>query len=148
MPNRSAGEWLLHLEQEMQIDPEAAYDAFTDPELLSKWFTESAKADLRVGGRYSNSDKDQGEYLLLERPGHVRFTWENEEHCPGTVVDVKFRKVSGTETAMVLEHRDIKDESGHEDMKMGWSWALDSLKSFLEHGKPIPFDEWEGGRNE
>ena len=143
MPDQSEGDTLLHLEGEIQSDPEAAYDAFTDPEQLAKWFTEYAKADLRVGGRYSNSDKDQGQYRLLERPSHVRFTWENEEHCPGTIVDIEFRTISGSETDIILEHRNIEDQSGYDDMKLGWSWALDSLKSFLEQGRPIPFEEWK-----
>lgn len=118
-------------------------DAFTKPELLSIWFTEHAEAELEVGGRYSNSDNDKGEFLLIDRPNRVCFTWENEQHCPGTVVNVRFAAADDGGTQVQLEHSEIKNQEGYDDMSTGWSWALDSFKAYLEQRKPIPFGEWE-----
>lgn len=146
MKDDRSDKWLLQLRQEMKARPEAAYNAFTRPEELSVWFTEEAQGDLRVGGRYSNSDNDHGEYIALDKPAHVRFTWENEEHCPGTVVDIRFEQVDDNVTQVVLEHQDLPNEAEFEDMKTGWSWALTSLKSYLEQGKPISFEEWQLSR--
>jgi acyl-coenzyme A synthetase/AMP-(fatty) acid ligase len=33
-----------------------------------------------------------------------------------------------------------------ETMKEAWSWALDSLRSYLETGKPIAVEAWEEAR--
>lgn len=132
----------VKLDRKVETGVDEVFNAFTNPAILGRWFTKSAEIDLRVGGRYCTADRDKGEYLVVERPLRLRFTWENEGHCPGTVVEVALRAVrEGTE--ITLEHSRIKDRGGLEDMRMGWSWALDSLKSYLETGEPIPFDEWK-----
>lgn len=41
--------YTLKLGRQINTNIESAYDAFTQPELLSKWFITSAEADLRVG---------------------------------------------------------------------------------------------------
>lgn len=40
------------------------------------------------------------------------------------------------------EHSGLRSQADYEDMKGGWSWALDSLKSYLETGQPIVHEEW------
>jgi uncharacterized protein YndB with AHSA1/START domain len=137
-----SGAFIVTLGCEVQADIVEVFDAFTRPEDLSKWFTTSSQIDLRVGGKYSTADHDKGEYLVVERPSRLRFTWENEEHCPGTIVDLLFR-ITGVGTRVDLEHFQIMDQGGYEDMREGWSWALDSLKSFFESGIPISFEEWK-----
>jgi hypothetical protein len=37
----------------------------------------------------------------------------------------------------------LASQDDREEMREGWSWALDSLKSFLETGKPVTFEEWK-----
>ena len=143
MAESASDKYTVKLNRVVAASTEEAFDAFTRPDLLSQWFTESAKVDLRVGGRYSNSDKDQGEFLVVERPSKVQFTWENQEHCPNTIVDIRFRRDGESAVEVMLEHRDIGDEPGYRDMRTGWSWALDSFKSFMEEGKPISFEAWE-----
>ena len=140
---RSGGKFTVSLQRTVTASPEGAFDAFTQPAHLSTWFTRSAQVDLRVGGRYSNADNDQGEFLLLERPERLRFTWDNPEHCPGTVVEVRFTSKPGGRVTVQLEHSGIESEDGYLDMKKGWTWAMDSCKSYLEKGKPLPYEEWE-----
>jgi uncharacterized protein YndB with AHSA1/START domain len=123
-------------------DRKTAYDAFTDPGQMSIWFTTQAKADLRVGGSYENADGDSGEFRVLEPPSRVQFTWENAKHCPGTMVDVTFSETSEGQTIVRLEHSLLKSEADASDMRGGWSWALDSFKSYLETGQPISHEDW------
>jgi uncharacterized protein YndB with AHSA1/START domain len=139
------GKLTLMLEKVIGSSIEKAFEAFTNPDILSRWFTKSASADLRVGGRYSNADGDHGKFLALDPPRRLTFTWENAAHCPGTVVNVFF---SGSKEnpehgiRVTLEHSGLAGEKEYGDMKSGWSWALDSLKSFLETGKPITHEVW------
>jgi uncharacterized protein YndB with AHSA1/START domain/uncharacterized damage-inducible protein DinB len=140
--NRRGDHATLRLETIVRSTVEEAYAAFTDPKLLSIWFTEAAKADLRVGGRYSNADGDKGEFLALAPPHRLEFTWENPKHCPDTRVRVSFRNDSVDHVKIVLEHSELKTPSDESDMRGGWSWALDSLRSYLETGKPIPHEQW------
>src|SRR4030067_2936575 len=109
-----------------------AFEAFIEPAEMSQWFTTSAKADLRVGGKYSNADGDRGEFLTLDPPREVAFTWENSKHCPGTVVTVSFTSESAGMVLISLEHSGLRSQADYEDMQGGWSWALDSFKSYVE----------------
>lgn len=137
---------ILRLERIIESSAEAAYDAFTDPAHLSRWFTTSAQAELIIGGRYSNADGDEGTFLILDPPRLVEFTWENANHCPNTVVTVTFRPSADGRVIVTLEHSHLKSQADYNDMNSGWSWALDSLKSYLETGKPISHEEWQKSR--
>jgi uncharacterized protein YndB with AHSA1/START domain len=138
----SKGKITLALNKTIISSLDRAFEAFTNPDEISKWFTTSARAELTIGGKYSNADGDYGEFIELEPPRKIAFTWENKGHCPGTIVDVKF--VEGTDgvVEISLEHRGLKSKSDYEDMKSGWSWALDSFKSYVETGQPIAHEDW------
>ncbi|MCJ2532259.1 MAG: SRPBCC domain-containing protein, partial [Candidatus Thermoplasmatota archaeon] len=106
-----------------------------------RWFTQDARADLRIGGRYENKDSDQGEFLRLDPPRRIRYTWENPNHAPGTVVEIWIDPKDETNSLIRLAHSRLKNREEFEDLKMGWGWALDSLRSYLETGRPIPYEE-------
>jgi uncharacterized protein YndB with AHSA1/START domain len=125
---------------------EDVYDAWAKPSKLNKWFTTGAKQTFREGGKYSNNDKDKGEFRKIVKNKRIRFTWENEKHCPGTIVQVSFDKKGKDKTTITVQHEKLPDRKGRDDMKTGWSWAMDSLKSWLEKGKAIPYEEWEKAR--
>lgn len=126
---------------------EAVYAALTEPTQLSRWFTQEAQGDLRVGGGYRNADGDRGEYLVLDPPRRLRFTWENPDHCPGTVVQADIASKGPSKATVRLEHAKLPDRKGFDDMKEGWGWALDNLKSFLETGETVDFEVWRARRN-
>jgi hypothetical protein len=44
---------------------------------------------------------------------------------------------------ILLTHSQLKTKEDADNLKTGWAWALTSLKTFLETGKPIRYDEWE-----
>jgi uncharacterized protein YndB with AHSA1/START domain len=132
----------LRLERLIKSSPHAAYEAFTDPAHLSRWFTSSARAELVIGGRYSNADGDQGTFLMLDPPRLIEFTWENEKHCPNTIVTVSFSPTADGAVTVTLEHSHLASQADYEDMNGGWSWALDSLQSYLEAGRPISHEDW------
>lgn len=122
------------------------FESFLDPKKQSVWFTTKAKADLRVGGRYANADGDQGEFLAIQPPKRLRFTWENAEHCPGTVVEVAFTAKGAAKTMVALTHGKLASAKDRESMKRGWSWAMDSFKSYVETGRAITNEVWEQAR--
>ena len=127
-------------------DPAAAFDAFTSPAHVSRWFTTRQEADVRVGGSYSNADGDRGQYLEVSRPDLVRFTWDNAAHCPGTSVTVTFDPTGAGHTKVGLRHELLASQQDVEDMTGGWSWALASFKSYLETGNPVRHDDWLASR--
>jgi uncharacterized protein YndB with AHSA1/START domain len=143
---RSVGDFQVSVQRTIRTSRKKAYEACTDPRILSKWFTRAAKAQLRVGGAYSNTDGDQGTFLRLEPSKRVSFTWDNPKHCPGTTVEITFAARDGGRTAIRVQHTKIRTKPEREEMKEGWSWAMDSLKSYLETGKPIRHEDWVRAR--
>jgi len=135
---RSEGTFTVSVQRTMRATSEQVFDALTRPDVLSRWFTRSAQADLRVGGRYANADGDQGEFLIFDRPRRLRFTWDNPEHSPNTLVEVVLTEKPGGRVTLRLEHSRIQTQAYFQDMKEGWTWAMDSLKSYLETGEPLP----------
>jgi len=132
----------LKLQKTIEAQVSDVYNAFASASQLSKWFTSSAKADLRVGGRYSNDDLDEGKFLEIVKNRKLKFTWDNKTHCPGTVVTVYFNRVSKSMTMVRLIHSGLESKKHVEGMKIGWMWALYNVKLFLETGKTIGHDEW------
>ncbi len=139
------GQFVATVQRTIRATPEEIYSALTRPEALTSWFTKEASVDLRVGGNYENSDGDTGKFLVIEPPARLRFTWENPEHSPGSEVEATIHPKTANKSTLRLEHSKLKSREEFEDMKEGWSWALDSLKSFLERGTAISFEEWGEG---
>ena len=139
---RANGKFELSVQRTIKTSTKKAYEAFSDPKLVGTWFTTRARADLKVGGKYQNADGDQGTFLIIEPRKRLKFTWDNADHCPGTVVEVTFTPNGNGKVAVRLQHMKLRSQRDRDDMKGGWSWAMDSLKSFLETGDPIPHEQW------
>ena len=80
----------LEVRRIIQAAPARVYDAWTTPELLTKWFAPATdytvivhQAEARVGGcyriemRHANGASHivVGEYRELDRPTRLAFTW-------------------------------------------------------------------------
>lgn len=153
---RSDGSFCVNVSKTILASPEAAFAAWTTPEGLDSWFSSGTRIDLQVGGAYINDDKDKGIIRKIIPIGPVRnsqgevgrfeFTWDNEEHCPGSVVTIQFLDKQNGKTAVLITHDRLPGSEGCESMKKGWSWALDSLKSYLETGQRIKYDDWIADR--
>jgi uncharacterized protein YndB with AHSA1/START domain len=129
-----------------------AFDALSRPGDLSHWFTRGARANLQVGGTYSNRDGDRGRFLAVVRPKRLRMTWENESFATGTVIEFTIAPTPGAgagrggKVQVGVTHSGLRSRKDAETMKEAWAWALDSLRSYLETGKPISVEAWEAER--
>jgi uncharacterized protein YndB with AHSA1/START domain len=115
-----------------------AFDAMATPAGQSTWFTSRATIDLRVGGRYENADGDSGEFLKVERPKRLRFTWGNRRHAPGSVVDYVVTPLEDGRVRIGLTHSKLTREKDAKDLKAAWGGALDLLRARLEAAAPKP----------
>lgn len=124
--------------------PDAVYDEWLDPEALAEFICPPparpgiVECDPRVGGRLRvvMIDPEQvvnvtGEYLVLDRPALLRFTW-NSELGGGfaSVVTVTLEPHGDAETLMTIEHarlpRDWRD-----DHAKGWALIAEQLDRAL-----------------
>ncbi|MBL7987368.1 MAG: SRPBCC domain-containing protein [Chlorobi bacterium] len=122
--------------------PEEVWGAWTDSVKIAHWFTEEAEQDVRVGGRYRNSDGDEGTYLIVESPHRLKFTWDQPDYSPGSLVTVEISagEEEGTTVVQVL-HENIHCDDA-DDLQTGWQWGLDSLQRYMITGLGIRFEEW------
>jgi uncharacterized protein YndB with AHSA1/START domain len=100
--------------------PEAVYDEWLDPSALADWMCprparcRGIESDPRVGGRLRLDIEEEGtefcvtgEYLVLDRPGQISFTWScSTWPDPGlsSVVTVLLEPREEGQTLMTIRH--------------------------------------------
>lgn len=135
----------LRIERTYDASPEEVFDAWTNPEVLRRWWvvdlaerTPIADVDLRVGGRYRLSMEHPdgtrhtvgGEYHEVVRPTRLVYSWqwEQDDGQPGHVsmVTVEFQ-ADGERTNLVLEHTDLASAESRDQHAKGWNACLEIL---------------------
>jgi uncharacterized protein YndB with AHSA1/START domain len=137
----------LRLERTYDATAEEVFDAWTSPDVLRRWWvadqswrTPVADVDLRPGGRYRLSMEDPasgavhtvgGEYLEVERPVRLVYTWQWEvqpdETAHVSTVTVRFVG-DGESTTVVLEHSGLESPESRDRHGHGWKACLESLE--------------------
>ena len=130
---------------------ERVFDAFVDPDARMRWFGAkgrfrmlSCASDLRVGGawefRGESGDGTQhhsfGEYVEIDRPRLVAFTWKKHEWGPEqeTLVRVELTERNGV-TTLKLTHSGFVTTEDHEDHDEGWTLVLGWMGEYAETGR-------------
>lgn len=142
---------LIRLERDFDASPEALYAAWTDPDIMNRWFGR-VEADVRVGGRYRiESDGEAGEvyvhsgrYLAFEPNRFVRQTFLAEGHEPNPYTDefiaISLHGLADGRTRLVLDNGwngPALAEEDAEAAKQGWSMWLDLLDGMFEQNPEL-----------
>ncbi|MCB1164389.1 SRPBCC domain-containing protein [bacterium] len=139
--NQVRGGYQISVTRTIDVPLPRAWQAWTTARAWNRWFTTKSRLNLREGGRYTNADGDTGEFRAIVPGDRLRFTWDNPKHCPGTLVEVRFAEL-GERCRITVQHSKLASKRDAEAMRGGWSWAMDSLRSWLETGKPITHEAW------
>jgi uncharacterized protein YndB with AHSA1/START domain len=132
----------LRLERLLSASMEDVFDALTTPSRMAQWLAPigwaEVEADAVVGGRLHvvMTDGDiriehEGEFIEVERPRRVAFTWRSPyTGDEAGVVTVELHDERGS-TRLVLHHDRLPPEAraSHEG---GWSAILERLAAVLE----------------
>lgn len=140
------------VEREVRIAarPETVFAFFTDPEKMVRWKGSRAELDPRPGGIYrveiSEKIIARGEYVEIESPSRVVFTWgwEGQESGPGehavppgsSRVEVSLSP-DGDGTLVRLRHLDLPEQA-REIHGQGWDLYLGRLVIAAAGGDPGP----------
>ena len=143
---------VLELKHEFNAPIEKVFLAWTTPEYLVKWFGPqefevlSAEVDLQFKGKYSITLKSpdnkiiehSGEYLEIEKPNKLVFTWilENQAcggsagHYEVTIVDLSFTQQQEL-TILYLRHERLPNKASYDGHKFGWQSSLKGLDHLI-----------------
>lgn len=124
---------------------ERVFDAWSQPELLVRWYSPNPDLELRFDGEVAagaewaihmgDSYTARGVYRIVERPSLLEFTWrwEHEPDVPDSVVRVELAAADddGAGTTITLTHRDLPDPDDAAGHAEGWALSLDRLTQLL-----------------
>jgi uncharacterized protein YndB with AHSA1/START domain len=138
----------LKLERTFRAPAEAVFDAWTNEEVMRRWFhgrsawdTPVAEVDLRVGGavRVVMRDPESGEehgggglYTEIDRPSRLAFTWSWDREPRDTRIEIEFEEVGEDATRVRFTHVNLLDAESASSHEGGWNTAFDNLELALE----------------
>lgn len=137
----------VHVRRLMPAAPDVVFDEWLDPESLREWmcphpvYCVEVLVEPRVGGivRLDVDDSGSsvlitGQFLAIERPRLLRFTWSNSDWIDPTVVsvvNVTFEPAGDGQTMMSIEHSLLPPEE-FAGFHSGWILTADQLGAHLE----------------
>jgi uncharacterized protein YndB with AHSA1/START domain len=137
----------VRVQRVMPAAPDLVFDQWLDPESLQEWMCPrpvrviDVTVEPHVGG-VVRIDVDgsgtrvliSGQFLTIDRPNLLRFTWANSNWPDPTsesVVNVSFEPVGDDETLMSIEHSLLPPEE-FESFDSGWTLTIGQLAAVLD----------------
>jgi glutathione S-transferase len=135
----------VRVERTYEAPVEAVFDAWTNPEVLRRWWKAdpshevTVDADVRVGGGYRLEmripDADRvvvyGTYREVSRPDRLVYSWAWEGTGPyanhESEVAVTFAEEEPGRTTVTIEHAGLLDDESRANHARGWNGVLDSF---------------------
>lgn len=119
---------------------------WTEPALIARWMapvgTAEAEVDLRVGGSLRIVMKDgdveiehRGEYLEVDSPHRLVFTWHSRYTGGGSLVTVSLLPSGEHATLLSITHSRLP-EGAVESHQGGWSLMLERLAGEISLATP------------
>jgi uncharacterized protein YndB with AHSA1/START domain len=138
----------VEVEIRIAAAPETVFDFFTDPGKMIQWMGRSAELDPRAGGIFRCDINDEavarGEYVELDRPRRVVFTWgwegDDSVTMPGSSTVEVLLEPDGDGTNLRLIHRDLPSAESVERHRHGWEHYAERLATAAAGGDPGPDD--------
>jgi uncharacterized protein YndB with AHSA1/START domain len=138
----------LVVKKQMAASCEEVFDAWTDPMSLMEFMKPpsvqriDAQVDARVGGKFridmigvSSITSHTGEYLAIDRPRLIKFTWvsKHTDNRP-SVVTIELTPRGADKCEIVLTHTELP-ESQVKQHTAGWTAIADMLADFVVAAK-------------
>jgi len=127
----------MRLEMDLPASIKEVYAAWTEPNTMARWLSPMGRAeveaDVRVGGRFKvvmgageRNLEHTGEYLIVDPPQQLSFTWKSPfTGDKPSVVTVTLTE-DGDHTHLLLVHERLP-EGQAESHRGGWGAMLERL---------------------
>lgn len=145
-PGESIRPASLTIEREYDASPEEVWQAWTDPQALTRWFgpgettdVVQTNLDVRVGGSYRIAFiTDDGErhdvsgiYREVQRPQKLVFSWAWRSTPERESLVTILITPAGAGTHLVFRHDQFFDQVARDNHERGWSGAFAKLDRVL-----------------
>jgi uncharacterized protein YndB with AHSA1/START domain len=124
---------------------ERVWDAWTNPDKLSKWFAPEGfdvgeiRADAKAGGEYriemlqpnAEDHTVTGQYLEVVRYERIQSTWRWKGSDIETLLTIEFAAGEGGTTELTLTHERFPDAELRDKHHEGWTSVLNRLDVFV-----------------
>jgi uncharacterized protein YndB with AHSA1/START domain len=137
----------IEITRTLAAPPSKVFQALTDADELSRWWTTTAESDPRSGGAFSygfefeDAARDHtytGTYHDVTPGERVSFPWQGG--LGETTVDVRLER-AGDGTTVTLRHSGWGDGAEWDEAvelhEQGWSFFLDNLVAYLDRGEDL-----------
>ncbi|WP_127356915.1 SRPBCC family protein [Actinacidiphila soli] len=135
---------VVRVTRTLKASPQAVYDAWTNADRLQQWLcpdpgiVAEAVCDPVVGGRYrivkifeAGADEVTGEYLVVEPPHRLVFTWTaGSTDGQATQVTVTLHP-DGDATEMTITHERLPSRGIRNGAATAWADITDKLDRYL-----------------
>ena len=138
----------LRIERLVAGTPESVFEAWTNPDILTKWWGPDGvtipqhELDVRPGGKWSTTMHSaemgnrtvSGEYRTIDPPRRLVFTWawhnDGERSENETEVAVDFAPVEGG-TRLTLVQQRFHSIEARDNHHKGWESSVNGLAKYL-----------------
>lgn len=135
----------LTIKRRLNAPPAKVFAAWADPKKLERWFgppnikSVSAKADLRVGGKYqivalaTDGERHQvdGVYREVVPNEKLVFTWAWHTTPERESLVTVLIKPEGDGSILTLTHEQFFDEAARDRHNQGWTAIMAKLEEFV-----------------
>jgi len=136
----------VRITRRIRATPEELFDAWTNPESVRVWMCPGdvkesrAQLDPRVGGKFQidmvapkATVALAGEYLVVDRPRKLSFTWVSMHTSQQpTVVTIDLKPVGADETELTLTHTGFQSADSAKGHRVGWGTIIEKLAANME----------------
>lgn len=129
------------LTRHFHSSPDAVFAAWTDPELLRQWYCPNPGLAVTFTGTVAAGETYElgmgegytvrGEYLAVEAPHLIEFTWQWDHESTPSVVRVEIDRTEDGTTRLRLTHRDLPNDADATGHGEGWDLSLNNLVLLL-----------------
>ena len=130
----------VKVEHLFAASPEQVYNAWLNPDLIRKWFgpglgqTEPVEVDARVGGSFrivqirdGQPVGHSGEYLNLERPTHLAFTWATDDDDGYSTVSITIEPASDGSSVRLVHAVDAQWREYEDRIRYAWTSMMNEM---------------------
>ena len=135
----------LTIKKNVRAPIEKVFDAWLDPQILAKFMIPmegmpepQVENDPRVGGNFTIimqvgelSLPHTGQYLTIDRPNSLVFSWVSDHSIEGSRVTLDFLNLDEKTTEVTLTQVKFFDEPAMRDHEGGWTNILKTLDLHL-----------------